>query len=49
MMGKILKVSANDVYGKVDERKVVVFSVFEHTKYMNNYVIFAFDGEYDIQ
>ena len=47
MNGKILKVFANDVYGKVDERRVVVFSAFEHTKYMNNYVIFSFEGEYD--
>ena len=47
MAGKILKVSANDVYGKVDERVAVVFACFEHTKYMNNYVIFSFLGEYD--
>ena len=47
MAGKILKVSANDVYGEVDERVVVVFACFEHTKYMNNYVIFSFLGEYD--
>lgn len=47
MAGKILKVSANDVYGKVDERVAVVFACFEHTKYMNNYVIFSFFGEYD--
>ena len=47
MAGKILKVSANDVYGKVDERIAVVFACFEHTKYMNNYVIFSFLGEYD--
>ena len=47
MAGKILKVSSNDVYGKVDERKTVVFACFEHTKYMNNYVIFSFEGEYN--
>ena len=47
MAGKILKVSANDVYGRVDERIAVVFACFEHTKYMNNYVIFSFLGEYD--
>ena len=47
MTGKILKVSANDVYGKVDERVAVVFACFEHTKYMNNYVIFSFLGEYE--
>ena len=47
MAGKILKVSSNDVYGKVDERVTVVFACFEHTKYMNNYVIFSFLGEYD--
>jgi len=47
MAGKILKVSANDVYGKVDERVAVIFACFEHTKYMNNYVIFSFLGEYD--
>jgi len=46
MSGKILKIVSNDLYGNVDDRKVVVFSCFCHTKYMNNYVIFAFDGEY---
>ena len=25
----------------------VVFACFEHTKYMNNYAIFSFLGEYD--
>ena len=47
MAGKILKVSSNDVYGKVDDRIVVVFACFEHTMYMNNYVIFSFLGEYE--
>lgn len=47
MAGKILKISSNDLYGNVDERKVVVFACFEHTKYMNNYVIFSFLGEYN--
>ena len=47
MSGKILKIVSNDLNGNVDERKVVVFSCFEHTKYMNNYVIFAFEGEYN--
>lgn len=47
MAGKILKVATTDVYGKADDRKVVVFAVFEHTKYMNNYVVFSFEGEYD--
>lgn len=47
MSGKILKVSANDVYGKSDDRKTIVFSIFEHTKYMNNYVVFAFEGQYN--
>lgn len=47
MVGKVLKISANDVNGNVDERKIAVFSAFKHTKYMNNYAIFAFLGEYD--
>lgn len=47
MAGKVLKIASTDVYGKMDERKVVVFSAFEHTKYMNNYLIFTFEGEYD--
>lgn len=47
MNGKILKVSSNDVYGKVDERVTRVYACFEHVKYMNNYVIFSFDGEND--
>lgn len=46
MMGKVLKISANDINGNVDDRRVVVFCAFVHTKYMNNYVIFAFEGEY---
>ena len=46
MAGKILKISSNDLYGNVDDRKVAVFACFEHSKYMNNYVIFCFDGEY---
>ena len=44
--GKILKIISNDLYGNVDERQVVVFSCFQHIKYMNNYVIFAFLDEY---
>lgn len=47
MAGKILKIVSNDLYGNVDERKVVVFACFLHTKYMNNYVVFSFLGEYD--
>lgn len=47
MSGKILKIVSNDLYGNVDDRKIVLFSCFEHTKYMNNYAIFAFEGEYD--
>lgn len=46
MMGKVLKVISNDLYGNVDERIAVVFACFNHTKYMNNYVIFSFLGEY---
>lgn len=46
MSGKILNIVANDLYGNVDERKVVIFACFEHIKYMNNYVIFSFQGEY---
>lgn len=44
MTGKILKISSNDLYGNVDDRMVSVFACFEHTKYMNNYVIFSIDG-----
>lgn len=47
MTGKILKIMSNDLYGNVDDRKVSVFACFEDTKYMNNYVIFAFEGEYE--
>ena len=47
MNGKILKIVSNDLYGNVDERKVVVFACFEDLKYMNNYVIFSFDGDYN--
>lgn len=46
MFGKILKIVSNDLNGNVDDRKVVVFACFEHIKYGNNYVIFAFEGEY---
>jgi len=45
-MGKILKVVSNDLYGNVDERKAVIFACFNHIKYMNNYVVFSFLGEY---
>ena len=44
MTGKVLKISSNDLYGNVDDRMVRVYAVFEHTKYMNNYVIFSIDG-----
>ena len=47
MYGKILKVSNNDLRGNVDDRVVAVYAVFKHVKYMNNYVIFSFAGEYD--
>lgn len=46
MAGKILNVGLNDLNGQVDDRKVVAFACFEHTKYMNNYVIFTFLEEY---
>lgn len=44
MAGKILKITSNDLYGNVDDRMVKVFACFEHTKYMNNYVVFSIDG-----
>lgn len=44
MNGKVLKISSNDLYGNVDDRNVIVFACFEHTKYMNNYVVFMFEG-----
>ena len=46
MNGKILKVSSNDLYGNTDDREVVVFAGFNHLKYMNRYVIFAFQDKY---
>ena len=46
MNGKVLKIVSNDLYGNVDDRSVVVFACFCHTKYMNNYVVFAVKGEY---
>jgi len=45
--GKIIKVASNDLYGNVDDRTVSVFACFEHTKYMNNYVVFAINEEND--
>ena len=47
MYGKELRISSNDLYGNVDERKVIVFACFIHKKYMNKYVIFCFKDEYD--
>lgn len=47
MNGKILKISSNDLYGNVDDRKIAVFAAFTHTKYMNKYVIFSFLDEYN--
>ena len=46
MYGKILKVSNNDLRGNVDDRIAAVYAAFKHVKYMNNYVIFSFVGEY---
>lgn len=45
MAGKVLKVSSNDLYGNVDDRSVRIYACFEHTKYMNNYVVFSIDGD----
>lgn len=47
MSGKILKIVSNDLYGNVDDRKIALFACFQHTKYMNNYAIFTFVGEYE--
>lgn len=47
MNGKIVKIVNNDLYGNVDSRKAVIFACFNHIKYMNKYVIFTFEGEYD--
>ena len=44
MTGKVLKISSNDLYGNVDDRLVRVYVCFTHTKYMNNYVVFSFEG-----
>ena len=46
MKGKVLRVFNNDLYGRVDDRQVVVFASFIHKKYMNKYAIFAFQNEY---
>ena len=42
MKGKILKVFNNDLYGKEDEREVVLFAAFTHKKYSNKYALFTF-------
>lgn len=46
MKGKVLRVFNNDLYGRADDRSVVVFATFIHKKYMNKYAIFAFQNEY---
>lgn len=48
MNGKILKIASNDLYGNVDDRKVVVFASFIHKKYMNKYAIFTYENEYHL-
>lgn len=45
MTGKILKIASNDLYGNVDDRLVIIYACFQHSKYMNNYVVFSFEGE----
>lgn len=45
MSGKELKVASNDLYGNVDDRLVRMYACFEHTKYMNNYAVFSFNGD----
>jgi len=47
MNGKILKISSNDLYGNVDDRKIAVFAAFNHVKYMNKYAIFTYEEEFD--
>jgi len=47
MNGKILKISNNDLNGNVDDRKIAVFAAFNHVKYMNKYVIFTYEEEFD--
>lgn len=47
MSGKILRIANNDLYGNVDDRRVIVFASFTHVKYMNHYVIFTFFDEYE--
>lgn len=47
MKGKIINVFNNDLYGTVDDRKVILYAAFVHKKYMNKYVIFSFLGEED--
>ena len=47
MIGKILKVSNNDLKGNVDDRQAAVYAAFKHVKYMNRYIIYSFIGEYN--
>lgn len=45
MTGKTLKIASNDLYGNVDDRIVNIYACFQHSKYMNNYVVFSFEGD----
>jgi len=44
MTGKVLKVASNDLYGNSEDRNVRVYGCFEHSKYMNNYIVFSVEG-----
>ena len=46
MIGKILKVSNNDLKGNVDDRRAAVYAAFKHVKYMNRYIVYSFVEEY---
>lgn len=47
MLGKVVTLVSNDIYGNNDNREVCVFACFNHKKYMNNYCIFCYKDELD--
>ena len=47
MEGKIIKIFSNEINEINEKKNAVVFSVFQHSKYMNNYIIFTNENEYD--
>jgi len=47
MNGKIIKISSNEINEKSEKKNAIIFAVFQHSKYMNNYIVFAVENEYD--